>query len=84
MEKRDDSDREEYYFECEEPSSKVKERARVHAQARFERSFIDLFSFPRTFMLLLFVAAVLAMPSTQGRPKPSPEEITRATEDARA
>ncbi len=84
VEKRYDSDREEYYFDCEEPSSKVKERARVHTQARFERSFVDLFSFPRTLMLLLFVAAVLAMPSTHGRPQPSPDEIAKATKDARA
>ena len=84
VEKRDSSDREEYYFDCEEPSSKVKECARMHKSAMFERSFTDLFSFPRTLMLLLFVAVVFAMPSTRGRPEPSLDELAKAMKDAKA
>ena len=84
VEKHDDSDREEYYFDRKEPSSKVQERTRMQTRARFERSFADLFSLPRASMLLLFVAAILAMPSIQGCPKLSPEEIARATAEAKA
>ena len=56
----------------------------MHKPAMFERSFIDLFSFPRALMLLLFVAVVLAMPSTRGRPEPSLDELAKATKDAKA
>ncbi len=84
MEKHDNTDREEYYFDCEEPSSKVKERTCVHAQARFERALVVLFSLPRALMLPLFVAAILAMPSTQRCPEPTPKQTAEATMQTRA
>ncbi len=80
--KRDSSDREDYYFDCQEPSNEMEECARVHESAAFERSRPHLFLFnflPPTLMLL--IAAVIAMGRESGSTVP---ELAAAEAAAKA
>ena len=53
--KRDSSDREDYYFDCQEPSSDVDKCVRIHESATLEssRSYLLLFHFSPALMLLI-------------------------------
>ena len=56
----------------------------MHAQVRFESSLAVLFRLPRSLMLVLLAAAILAMPSGRSCPKLTPAQVVEATNDTRA
>ncbi len=82
MGKRDNDDREEYYFDCQEPSSEVEECVCMHESAMLERSRLRpfLFNLPPTLMLLFAaVAAIMGRYS-----EPPAHELAKAEAAARA
>ncbi len=61
VEKRDNDDREEYYFDCQEPSSDVEEYVCMRESAMLERSRLRpfLFNLPPTLVLLFATVAAI-------------------------
>ncbi len=82
MEKHDSSDREDYYFDCQEPSREVEECVRMHESAMLERSRLRPFLFNLPPALVLLIATVVV---AMGRHSDPPAfELAKAEAAAKA
>ena len=80
--KRDNDDREEYYFDCQEPSSEVEECVCMHESAMLERSRLRPFLFNLPPALMLLIATVVAIMGRHSEPPAF--ELAKAEAAARA